>query len=215
MLLEHTARDESVHGKFLKKKSGRYNINDTCSTDPELRWPNEGCFVGILKKRVTYDDLSLGQFASGQINNILEVSDPRVAKAMLLQLSETINSAENLSWHIAKGAYACNMHNLEEGRLSWLDEAQWGYKRLSYSQSLMISSTQQAQHSSFVTSGNGKQKVPCKYFNKGQCSNLTDHEGTSVHYVHTCAHCYKFNRKISPHPEVKCFKLNGRPAATQ
>ena len=73
-----------------------------CNSDPIMRWPNEGCFAGSMKKRVTYDDLTLGQFASGQINNILEVANPQIARAMLHQLSETISSAENLSWGIAQ-----------------------------------------------------------------------------------------------------------------
>ena len=84
-------------------KSGRYNIADTPHNAPHLRWPNESCFTGTQRKRTPYDDLSLGQFVVGYINNVLETQHVDTMKHMLTELGETVKLAENLSWPIARG----------------------------------------------------------------------------------------------------------------
>ena len=64
---------EVLQGKstVIRKKSGRYNTTDTTSLGLQFRWPNEGLVsVSNLKKRA-YDDLSLAQWASGQLAKIL------------------------------------------------------------------------------------------------------------------------------------------------
>ena len=68
----------------LRKKSGRYNISDTSCVKPHLRWPNEACFMGASCKRTPYNDLTLGQFVSGFLNNAMEVLK------MLTELVETV-----------------------------------------------------------------------------------------------------------------------------
>ena len=97
--------------------SGRYNTADTPCSLAHTRWPNESCLVGAGRKRLAYDDLTMGQFVTGFFNNIMETQSPELSKCMLTELSETIKLAENLSWPIALGAFATSMHKIEDGTL--------------------------------------------------------------------------------------------------
>ena len=42
-------------------------------------------------------------------------------KNMLRELGETVRLAENLSWPIARGAFAISMHKIEDETLTWAD----------------------------------------------------------------------------------------------
>ena len=54
---EGRANSDLSQGKPQGKKSGRYNLHDTISMAPHLRWPNEGFHASNGKKRVVYDEL--------------------------------------------------------------------------------------------------------------------------------------------------------------
>ena len=69
----------------------------------ESRMRSKSCFTGTQRKRTPYDDLSLGQFVVGYINNVLETQHVDTMKHMLTELGETVKLAENLSWPIARG----------------------------------------------------------------------------------------------------------------
>ena len=64
-LLETRMKNELQQGNVLRKKSGRYNTADTPCGPVHTRWPNESCPVGAGRKRPSFDDLSMGQFARG------------------------------------------------------------------------------------------------------------------------------------------------------
>ena len=120
------------------KKSGRYNLHDTVTTAPHLRWPNEGFHASNGKKRVTYDELSLPQWVSGQLSNIYAISDPTLLKQALLQVIHAMRDAVSLPWPTVRAAWASSMHQVEEGHLSWTDSTQWAINRLSASQVLLL-----------------------------------------------------------------------------
>ena len=60
--LEARMKLEIQGGMQRQCKSGRYNVADTPHITPHLRWPNESCVIGTARKRVTFDELLLGQF---------------------------------------------------------------------------------------------------------------------------------------------------------
>ena len=66
--LETRMKLEIQGGMQRRRKSGRYNVADT----PHLRWPNEACVIGTARKRVTFDELSLGQFVIGFVYNVMD-----------------------------------------------------------------------------------------------------------------------------------------------
>ena len=175
-----------------RKKSGRYNTTDTTSVSPQFRWPNEGLVSASHLKKPAYDELSLAQWASGHLSNILLVEDQALSRSMLVQMAAAIKDAVALPWPIVRSAWAVSMRDIEEGKLSWTDSMQWSLNRISNSQ-LAMHNTQ-----SVVTSA-PKARI-CRYFNEGTCTS-EGHHGT---YKHFCAHCYKQGRSLG-HPEIKCF----------
>ena len=70
-ILETKMKIELQRGMSHRRKSNRYNVLDTHST-PHLRWPNESCVIGTATKRGNFDELTLGQFVIGFINNVLD-----------------------------------------------------------------------------------------------------------------------------------------------
>ena len=79
LLADYEARvqQEDIPCKPLsaRRKSGRYNITDTPNVRPEGRWPNEGFVAAANSRKPAYDDLSLQQWAAGQLSNVLQIQD--------------------------------------------------------------------------------------------------------------------------------------------
>ena len=66
------------------RHSGRYNTTDTTNVPPEFHWPNEGYHGAKGKKRAVYHDLTLPQWAVGQLSNIHQIQDPTLLRQTLL-----------------------------------------------------------------------------------------------------------------------------------
>ena len=156
---------------MLRKKSGRYNTAYTPCGPAHTRWPNELCLVGTKRKRPAYDDLSLGQFIIGFVNNIMEIQSAELSKCMFVELSETMKLAQNLSWPIERGAFATSMHKIEDGTLAWNNNRQLADNRLTFSQSAVFSGsvTMSSRPTTSVQSNNAAKRIVCKWFNEGSC----------------------------------------------
>ena len=115
----------------------RYNTTDTITSIPELRWPNEGYHNTSGRKRIVYDDLSLPEWAVGQLSNSYQIQDPVLVEKALLQTIMALKDATFLPWVAVRSAYANSMHEMEQGTLSWDDQTQWSLNRLSASQIAM------------------------------------------------------------------------------
>ena len=190
---EMQAKQEAAIGKNQHtRKSGRYNTMDTIISAPELRWPNEGYHNTNGKKRIVYDDLSLPEWAVGQLSNIYQIQDPVVVKKALLQTIMALKDATSLPWAAVRSAYANSMHEMEQGTLSWDDQTQWSLNRLSASQIAMANAN--------LSSSQGAHKKICKYYNEGTCTFESNHGN----FRHICTFCSKLG-KTSTHPETKCY----------
>ena len=130
-------QSQVLQGKQASKRSGRYNTTDTTTALPEYRWPNEGYHGSKGKKRVIYDDLSLPQWAVGQLTDIHQIQDPTLLRQALLQVILALRDATSLPWQAVRDAWSHLMHDIEEGRLTWADSTQWAINRLSASQIAM------------------------------------------------------------------------------
>ena len=138
-VLESHMKLELQQGSTHRKKSGRYNLADTPCGASHLRWPNEWSPVGISRKRIVYDDLTLGQFVVDFLANVLDTPDQDTCRNMIHKLMETVKLAENLSWPIARGAFAVSIHKLEDETFAWSDKRTLADNRLTYSQSAVFS----------------------------------------------------------------------------
>ena len=175
----------------IRKKSGCYNTTDTTTLGPQFRWPNEGRVSASHLRKPSYDDLTLAQWASGQISNILLIDDHSLAKNMLIQMAAAMRDAISLPWPVVRSAWDVSMTDIEEGKLSWADSMQWSLNR--------IGNSQLAMHNTQSVNPSGSKTRICRYFNEGSCSSET--------YKHFCNFCYKQGRSLG-HPEIRCFHCN-------
>ena len=135
---ENQAKQEAALGKgHQTKKSGRFNTTDTITSEPKLRWPNEGYHGVNGRKRIVYNDLSLPEWAVGQLSNIYQIHDPTTVKRALLQTIMALKDATSLPWPAVHSAYANSIHDIEQGVLTWDNHTQWSLNRLSASQIAM------------------------------------------------------------------------------
>ena len=183
----------SVQGR-QPRKSGWYNSSDMAHTAPEFRWPNEGFHGQTGKNKVTYDDLTLPQWVTGQLTNIYHMKDQTTARQALLQVILGMKDATSLPWTAVRNAWATSLHDLEEGHLAWDNSTQWAINRLRASQISMANSQ--------VTHPTQPKKI-CKFFNEGVCSHDSSHGG----YRHCCSFCDKQGKNFN-HPEIKCMNKN-------
>ena len=188
------ANQEAFPGKgyTVRKKSGRYNVTDNPIANPQFRWPNEGLVSNSHLKKPPYDDLSMAQWVSGQLNNILLIEDAVTVRNVLTQMAMAMKDAITLPWPAVRSAWAVSMSEVEEGRLGWADSTQWALNRISNSQLAVLNS-----HTS--TSGGQRSKI-CRFYNEGNCNN----EGHHGMYRHFCANCHKQGRSLM-HPEIRCM----------
>ena len=196
-MLEAKMKLEIQGGMHRRRKSGRYNVSDTPHITPHLRWPNESCVIGTVRKRVALYELLLGQFVIGFVNNVPTM------KNMLLELVETVKLAENISWPIARGAFAASMLKIEDESISLNDTHVLADHHLAYSQSAVFTgSTTMSPHPSSVTPGNGSiKKIACKWYNKTTCPHSADHldtTGTTL-FRHVCLYCFKMLKRNNAH----------------
>ena len=194
---DHQADRGVLQGKLniTRKKSGRYNTTETTTVGPSFRWPNEGLVSASHLRKPSYNDLTLAQWTSGQLANILLVEDSTLSQNMLTQMATALRDAISLPWPVVRSAWAVPMTDIEESRLTWGDHMQWSLNR--------ISNSQLAMHNTQSVNSSGSKIRICRFFNEGSCSN-EGHHGT---YKHFCNFCYKQGRSLV-HPETRCFHRN-------
>ena len=156
-----------------------YPGNDIPSSDPTVRWPNEGLTIGNTRRRRPYDDLSMAQWVVGQATNISQVTDITMIKHMLTQLIQTMKDACSLPWPQVREAYGDCMQELEEGRLQWEDTVQWSFSRLNSGRNRAVISSVHTQATPSdthpVNSSRSDNPRPCTYYMEGRCGSLISH----------------------------------------
>ena len=207
-VLEARMRNELQQGNLTtRKKSGRYNVSETTCAPTHLRWPNESCLTGATRKRTSYDDLTLGQFVVGFLKNAMDTTNPQLSRAMLNELVETVKLSENLSWPIARRAFAVAMHRIEEDSVNWSDTRFLAENRLTFSQTAVFSGSvtmspkvQPPQPLSSV------KKIVCRWYNEGTCPHTQDHSDATgtTSFQHICMYCFKQLKRNNSHTELEC-----------
>ena len=192
----------------LRKKSERYNISDTPCVKPHLRWPNEACLTGASRKHTPYDDLTLGQYVVGFLNNALEVHNGDLQKNMLTELVEMVKLSGNLSWPIARGALAMAMHRIEDEAVAWTDTRFLADNHLTYSQTAVFngSVTMSPRTGMNTQTRASNKRVVCKWYNEGSCPHPQDHLDSSglTTFRHICMYCFKNLKRNNNHTEFDC-----------
>ena len=205
-VLESRMKSELQQGSTQRKKSGRYNVADPPCGASHLRWPNESCPVGINRKRALYDDLTLGQFVVSFLANVLGTPHQDTCRNMIHELMETVKLAENLSWPIARGAFAVSMQKLEDETLAWSDKRTLVDHRLTYSQSTVFSGSVTLSPKPTQQPPPMGKRVVCKWYNEGSCPHQQDRTDTTglTTFRHICMYCFRQLKWNNVHTEIEC-----------
>ena len=185
----------SQKGKCKSQRGG----SETVFVKKEIPWPQNYILGGSTKSRVSYDNLSISQWVSGFASIIRDEKDLNIKQCMLEYLSEIMDDSHDFGWKTAKGAHAVLLCRMEEGRLTWQDTDKIDRIRRAHAQKVHHGAS-----GSNSKRNNGKDSpTPCRYFQKGTCSQKVDHENNGHSYLHVCSRCFEKGKKF-PHPLKDC-----------
>ena len=182
-----------------KLKSQRGGI-ETVFIKKKVPWPQNYILGGTSKSRVSYDSLSISQWASGFAMIIKDESDIQTKQNMFENLSEIMEDSHDFGWGAAKGAHAVLLCKLEEGRLNWAETSKIDRIRRAHAHKVQNLST--GVQNSKRTSPKD-QPTHCKFFQKSTCSHKADHEMNGHMYLHVCSLCFSNGKKF-PHTLKDC-----------
>ena len=169
-------------------------------------WPQDCTFVGHLRARVTYGQLSQAQFVLGFLRSVQEETDMYVRSNMIEYLTELCQNVCDHSWHAAKGAHLVVMTKMEEGLLTWNDLKKVNKVRKTYVNSNSTSHNQ-GDNSNSNHNKKGTRKpssVPCKDYNDGRCNKTGEHDQDLITHKHACALCMYTYSRLYNHAESQC-----------
>ena len=86
---------------------------------PKVKWPQDLTFVCTLRRRPTYEQLTLPQWLLGFLRIRQEEQDSQVKENMIEYLTELAQDACDYSWDTAKGAHSVLLHRMGDGVLNW------------------------------------------------------------------------------------------------
>ena len=73
-----------------------------------VKWPHEYVLAGSNKERVTYDQLTMGQWVAGFCRTMRDESDKNCKEAMLGYLIYLLDDANDFSWPQLRPAMQCS-----------------------------------------------------------------------------------------------------------
>ena len=197
--IDAAVQDQIMAGGTQQRKSGRTNVSGLPGLDPARWWPHEGVLNMQGARKPTYDDLSIAQWASGQLANILHVHDSCLQRRMLMQMLYALRDACTLPWAAVRLAYGTSMQQIEEGHLDWANTTDWAFNRMGASNIAMSCNVQAVRPRPKTPNNTDKKSKLCWYFVEGTCNQSSDH---GIYY-HPCMACFRHHWPAD-HDEHNC-----------
>lgn len=124
----------------------------------------------------SHDDLTLPEFLQGYVAMLSKMrSDDPVYHAMVWWLGPLGQALVDYQWHDMRDWINSVLHDVGQGRLSWLDEA------------VIADRLNTAKLRASVKAGGDDPVIPvCALYNQGRCS----HEASHGVFKHVCALCF-------------------------
>ena len=164
----------------------------------KVKWPQDLAFVGTMKKRPTYDQLTTCQWMLGYLRIRQEETDVKIREHMIEYLTELMQDACDYSWESAKGAHSVLLHRMADGVVDWGQVKEVQKIRKRYAQ--MTATPSQEKYSK------SQKAVPCLRHNKGTCLRTSDHEWQNLMLKHMCQFCHTQFNKVEHHARKDCWK---------
>ena len=130
----------------------------------EVVWPQDCAFVGHLRARVSYQQLTQAQFILGFLRSVQEEQDVHIKGNMIEYLTELFQNVCDHSWQAAKGAHLVVMTKMEEGLVAWSDLKKVNKVRKTYVRATSNPSSSQSENNN-NSSKKGSRKpssIACK-----------------------------------------------------
>ena len=172
----------------------------------EVVWPQDCAFVGHLRSRVTYEQLTQAQFVLGYLRSVHEEENPFIRANMVDYLTELFQNTCDFGWQAAKGAHLVVMTKMEEGLVTWSDLKKVNRIRKTYVRSAGGNNNSNTDNNSYNNKKTTRKpsSMPCRDFQEGKCTKQQDHEVGLITHKHICAYCmYTLNRMYG-HSENVC-----------
>ena len=205
--MQGNCQNSSVHDHVCNLKNSCHVNGQTCSVKSKtekkvhVAWPQDLAFVGTLRKRPSYEELTMTQWLLGFLRIAEEERDQVKKQNMYAYLTELMQDTADNSWAAAKGAHAVLMYRIQDGVLDWRDLEKIQKIRQTYARSVVHNS---GDSNAKRGSGNG---VPCRNFQSGSCGFPGNHEINGLFVKHVCAHCLNTMGKEFKHPRKDCNKF--------
>ncbi len=197
-------RRPSNRGK-KPKKSGRDMTAENCyrATVP---WPHFYVFEGEKMRGVHYDDLTLGEWIYGFVQQMQDEKWEDDKEHMFRYFSRFTEDIKDRpgAWETIRSLHGIVLIHIERGSITWKSRNAIARLRTRYLYSSRRSPTKQQSY----TVRSDTNMVPCPAYQKGTC----DREGSHSGYTHMCGKCWRDKARVYRHPESACYGVVGAPA---
>lgn len=148
-----------------------------------------------IKTLDSYDDLILPEFLQGYIAMLSKIRPDELRyQAMVRWLGSMGQALVDYQWTDIRDWMNSVLHEVGQGRLSWLDEA------------VIADRLSTAKLQASVKAGGDDPVIPvCAQFNQGKCS----HDSVYGVFKHICALCWVSQGLQFSHPAHSCRRRNG------
>ena len=90
-----------------------------------VKWPHEFVLAGSIKKRISFDQLTMTQWMAGFCSTMREENDQNLSHMlshMLNYLIDLLDDAQDFSWTATKASHAVLLCRMEQGEVSGYDQ---------------------------------------------------------------------------------------------
>ena len=178
----------------------------------QIAWPQDHVFVGIYRRKVTYEQLTMEQFTLGFLKTV-ELERNQVIRAnMVTYLTNLFQNVCDYGWQQVKGAHHVVLSCMEDGILTWLDLKKCNKTRKA---NLISKTSPKTSNSPPKGSKSGKNPkigsqtkkvfiVPCTEYQTNECDRTGDHVSGSVTHKHACSYCLYTQKRWYNHGKFEC-----------
>lgn len=191
----HNRRERSKRGKKLR--SGKTAKLTSKVLHPQI-WPHSELSFLYVSKEVTYDNLTLAEFAAGyaSILRLPKLSAPE-RTARIEHFATLMYLATQFPWPLVRSLHAAALFEIECGRLRWGDS-------FSHLEARLLHGPSNPSRSSTATTPKPAVQF-CKAYQSGKCSFTKDHFGLIKNerkwVQHICAKCWLTKQDVQRHRE--------------
>ena len=193
------SKNKSKSGR-ISRRSGKNRKISSYVKYPQ-QWPHSQLSLHYVSKDKKYDDLSIQEFCAGYATIIENTRSKNELKYRITHLKDLMYLATKYRWDCVLSFHAACLLEIERGHLHWGDSFQ----------SLQITTLA----GGFIQNNSISQRpytlrlegpiAFCKNFQRGQCTEDSDHmgelNGNSRLLRHICARCWLLHRKKASHAE--------------